>query len=166
MDTVLVTGGAGYIGSHAVLALLDQGRPVVVLDDLSTGNRNVVPAGVPFVVGDVGNTGLVGHILRTHAIGTVMHFAGSIIVPESVADPLKYYGNNTVASHTLIQASRAAGVERFIFSSTAAVYGNPPTTMVTEETPPAPLSPYGWSKLMVERMLADISAAHPGFRHI
>ncbi|MFV3131427.1 UDP-glucose 4-epimerase GalE [Niveispirillum sp. KHB5.9] len=166
METVLVTGGAGYIGSHVVLALRAAGRPVVVLDDLSTGSRASVPADVPLVVGDAGDAGLVDRVLRAQAVGTVMHFAGSVIVPESVGDPLKYYRNNTLASHALIGASLAAGVRRFVFSSTAAVYGNPPTPMVTEETPTAPLSPYGWSKLMVERMLSDLSAAHPDFHHV
>lgn len=166
MKTVLVTGGAGYIGSHVVLALRDAGRSVVVLDDLSTGNRHSVPADVPLIVGDAGDAGLVDMVLRTEAVGTVMHFAGSIIVPESVADPLKYYRNNTLVSHALIAASLAAGVRRFIFSSTAAIYGNPPAPLVTEEMPAAPASPYGWSKLMVERMLADLSAAHPDFHHV
>lgn len=165
MDTVLVTGGAGYIGSHAVLALLEAGRPVVVLDDLSTGDRALVPDGVPLVVGDVADAGLVADSLRAHRVGTVMHFAGSIIVPESVADPLKYYRNNTAASRTLIETCLATGVGRFIFSSTAAVYGDPPTRVVTEETPLCPVSPYGWSKLMVERMLADVEAACPAFRY-
>ncbi len=166
METVLVTGGAGYIGSHVVLALRDAGRPVVVLDDLSTGHGPGVPADVPLIVGDAGDAALLDRVLRTEAVGTVMHFAGSIIVPESVADPLKYYRNNTLVSHALIAASLAAGVRRFIFSSTAAIYGNPPAPLVTEDMPAAPASPYGWSKLMVERMLADLSAAHPDFRHV
>lgn len=165
MDTVLVTGGAGYIGSHAVLALRSSGRAVVVLDDLSTGDRGLVPADVPLIVGDVADAERVGSLLRDHRIGTVMHFAGSIIVPESVADPLKYYRNNTAASRNLIEACVTAGVGRFIFSSTAAVYGNPPTRMVTEQTPTAPVSPYGWSKLMTEQMLADVAAAYPAFRY-
>lgn len=166
MDTVLVTGGAGYIGSHAVLALRAAGRAVVVLDDLSTGDRGLVPADVPLIVGDVADAARTGTLLRDHQVGTVMHFAGSIIVPESVADPLKYYRNNTAASRNLIEACVTAGVGRFIFSSTAAVYGNPPTRMVTEQTPTAPVSPYGWSKLMTEQMLADVAAAHPSFRSI
>lgn len=166
MDTVLVTGGAGYIGSHAVLALRAAGRAVVVLDDLSTGDRGLVPANVPLIVGDVADAERVGSLLRDHRVGTVMHFAGSIIVPESVADPLKYYRNNTAASRSLIEACVTAGVGRFIFSSTAAVYGNPPTRMVTEQTPTAPVSPYGWSKLMTEQMLADVAAAYPSFRSI
>lgn len=166
MDTVLVTGGAGYIGSHAVLALRAAGRSVVVLDDLSTGDRNLIPADVPLIVGDVADGAQTAILLRDHHIGTVMHFAGSIIVPESVADPLKYYRNNTAASRSLIETCIKAGVGRFIFSSTAAVYGNPPTRMVTEQTPVAPVSPYGSSKLMTEQMLADVAAAYPAFRYI
>lgn len=166
MDTVLVTGGAGYIGSHAVLALLAAGRAVVVLDDLSTGDQGLVPVDVPLIVGDVADAERTAALLRDHSVGTVMHFAGSIIVPESMADPLKYYRNNSAASRSLIEACVRAGVGRFIFSSTAAVYGNPPTRMVTEQTPTAPVSPYGWSKLMTEQMLADVAAAHPAFRYI
>jgi UDP-glucose 4-epimerase len=166
MDTVLVTGGAGYIGSHAVLALRAAGRAVVVLDDLSTGDRGLVPSDVSLIVGDVADADGVGTLLRDHHVGTVMHFAGSVIVPESVADPLKYYRNNTAVSRSLIEACVTAGVGRFIFSSTAAVYGNPPTRMVTEQTPTAPVSPYGWSKRMTEQMLADVAAAHPSFRYI
>lgn len=166
MHAVLVTGGAGYIGSHTVLALADAGRPVIVLDNLSKGDRALVPGDVPFIRGDVGDPDLLALLFRDHAIGTVMHFAGSIVVPESVADPLTYYRNNTSASRTLIEACVQAGVGRFIFSSTAAVYGNPPTPVVTEATPALPVSPYGWSKLMVERMLADVTAAHPGFHHV
>jgi UDP-glucose 4-epimerase len=166
MDTVLVTGGAGYIGSHVVLALRSAGRAVVVLDDLSTGDKGVVPADVPLIVGDVADAALTGALLRDHGIGTVMHFAGSINVPESVADPLKYYRNNTVASQSLIGACIRADVGRFIFSSTAAVYGNPPARVVTEQTPTAPVSPYGRSKLMTEQMLGDVAVARPGFRYI
>lgn len=166
MNTVLVTGGAGYIGSHAVLALLAAGRAVVVLDDLSTGDRDLVPAEVPLIVGDIADADQTAALLRDHHIGTVMHFAGSIIVPESVADPLKYYRNNTAASRSLVEACIKARVGRFIFSSTAAVYGNPPTRRVTEQTPVAPVSPYGWSKLMTEQMLADVAVAYPAFRYI
>ena len=166
MGAVLVTGGAGYIGSHAVLALMEGGRQVVVLDDLSTGDRNLLPAGVLLVAGNVADLPLVSDVLRTYQVGTVMHFAGSIIVPESVTDPLKYYRNNTAASRNLIEACLAAGVGRFVFSSTAAVYGNPPTPVVTEQTATLPVSPYGWSKLMVEQMLADVSAANGHFRHV
>lgn len=166
MDTVLVTGGAGYIGSHAVLALRAAGRAAVVLDDLSTGDRKLVPADVPLIVGDIADGEQTASLLHDYHIGTVMHFAGSIIVPESVADPLKYYRNNTAASRSLIETCIKAGVGHFIFSSTAAIYGNPPTRIVTEQTPTAPVSPYGWSKLMTEQMLADVAAAHPAFRYI
>ncbi|SMH41347.1 UDP-galactose 4-epimerase [Azospirillum lipoferum] len=164
-DTVLVTGGAGYIGSHVVLALLDAGRRPVVLDDLSTGRRSMVPAGVPFVEGSVGDAGLVADTLGCHGIGTVMHFAGSIVVPESVERPLDYYRNNTVNSHALIVACLKAGVERFIFSSTAAVYGMPDRLPIDEETATAPINPYGASKLMTEWMLRDAAAAH-GLRYV
>jgi len=158
--TVLVTGGAGYIGSHAVLALRDAGRPVVVLDDLSTGRRAAVPDGVPFVTGDAGDPGLVDRVLRDHAVGAVMHFAGSIVVPESVERPLDYYRNNTLTSHALIDACARAGVDRFIFSSTAAVYGMPDRLPIDEDTATRPINPYGSSKLMTEWMLRDAAAAH------
>ncbi len=158
--TVLVTGGAGYIGSHAVLALRDAGRPVVVLDDLSTGRRAAVPDGVPFVAGDAGDPALVGRLLRDHAVGAVMHFAGSIVVPDSVERPLDYYRNNTLTSHALIVACVQAGVERFIFSSTAAVYGMPDRLPIDEDTALRPINPYGSSKLMTEWMLRDAAAAH------
>ena len=162
--TVLVTGGAGYIGSHAVLALTDAGWPVVVLDDLSTGFRWAVPDGVPLVEGDVGDRATLDRLLADHDVGAAMHFAGSIIVPESVADPLKYYGNNTAASRTLIAALVAAGVRHLVFSSTAATYGTPARSPVAEGDPTAPINPYGRSKLMTEWMLADTAAAHP-FNH-
>lgn len=158
---VLVTGGAGYIGSHAVLALLDAGWPVTVLDDLSTGFRDAVDPRAAFVQGDVGDLDLVRITLKHHRIGAVMHFAGSIIVPESVADPLKYYGNNTANSRTLIAAAVAEKVPHFIFSSTAAVYGVPSNEPVDEQWPTRPANPYGASKLMTELMLADVAAAHP-----
>jgi UDP-glucose 4-epimerase len=166
MDAVLVTGGAGYIGSHAVLALRAAGRPVVVLDNLSTGNKRLTLDDVPLRIGDIADMSGTIALLRDCRIGAVMHFAGSIIVPESVSDPLKYYRNNTIGSANLIEACIQAGVERFIFSSSAAVYGNPPATMVTEQTPASPVSPYGWSKLMTERMLADVAAARSSFRYI
>ena len=159
--TVLVTGGAGYIGSHAVLALADAGWPVVVLDDLSTGFRWAVPDGVAFVEGEVGDRAVLDAVLAEHAVGAAMHFAGSIIVPESVADPLKYYGNNTAASRTLIDACVGAGVRHMVFSSTAATYGTPPRSPVAEGDPTVPINPYGRSKLMTEWMLADTAAAHP-----
>lgn len=159
-ETVLVTGGAGYIGSHAVLAFLESGYAVVVIDDLSTGRRSAVADDVPFVQGDVGDSQLVDTILGEHKISAVAHFAGSIIVPESVSDPLKYYGNNTCVSHTLIQACVARSVKQFIFSSTAAVYGMPETVPVSEDSPLAPINPYGTSKLMTEWVLRDTAQAH------
>jgi UDP-glucose 4-epimerase len=159
--TVLVTGGAGYIGSHAVLALLDAGWPVVVLDNLSTGFRHAIDPRAAFVEGDVGDQALTRSTLARHGVGAIMHFAGSIIVPESVADPLKYYGNNTANSRVLIESAVAEGVAQFIFSSTAAVYGIPSDRPVTEDWPTRPANPYGTSKLMVEMMLADTAAAHP-----
>ncbi|MFN3943323.1 MAG: UDP-glucose 4-epimerase GalE [Allosphingosinicella sp.] len=158
---VLVTGGAGYIGSHAVLALLDAGWPVVVIDNLTTGFRWAVPDAAAFVEGDVGDQALVGRLIAEHGIGAIMHFAGSIVVPESVAKPLEYYENNTVKSRALIAAAVAGGVRHFIFSSTAATYGIPERVPVAEEAPTVPINPYGWSKLMTERMLADAAAAHP-----
>ncbi|HVL73305.1 MAG TPA: UDP-glucose 4-epimerase GalE [Beijerinckiaceae bacterium] len=157
---VLVTGGAGYIGSHMVLALLDSGEEVVVLDDLSTGFDWVLPPEVILVRGDVGDPELVGRVLRERSIEAVAHFAAKIVVPDSVADPLGYYLANTVKSRALIEATVKAGVRRFIFSSTAAVYGEPRRIPVPEDEPPAPVSPYGRSKLMTEWMLADAAAAH------
>ena len=158
---VLVTGGAGYIGSHAVLALRDAGRRVAVIDNLSTGFRFAVPSDVPFYQGDIQDQELLAGIFAEERIGAVMHFAGSIVVPESVEKPLFYYHNNTVKSRALIEAAVDAGVRHFIFSSTAAAYGVPEVSPVTEDTPRAPINPYGWSKLMTEQMLADTSAAHP-----
>lgn len=162
---VLVTGGAGYIGSHAVLALRDAGWPVAVIDNLSTGFRFAVPDDVPLYAGDIEDTGLLERIFREQAIGNnrgaIMHFAGSIVVPESVTDPLKYYHNNTAKSRTLIEAALKAGVPHFIFSSTAATYGMPDVAAVSEATAQVPINPYGWSKLMTEQMLGDASAAHP-----
>jgi UDP-glucose 4-epimerase len=158
---VLVTGGAGYIGSHAVLALKDAGWPVAVIDDLSNGTRAVVPDDVPFFEGNIADRDLVGRILRDQQIGAIVHFAGSIVVPESVEQPLKYYANNTLASHALIGATVEAGVKHILFSSTAAVYGEPTRIPIDEEDPTAPINPYGASKLMTERMLEDASAAHP-----
>jgi len=158
---VLVTGGAGYIGSHAVLALLDAGWPVVVLDNLVTGFRWAVDPRARFVEGDVGDAALVKGLLAEAGIGAIMHFAGSIIVPESVENPLKYYGNNTANSRTLIEAAVATGVKHFIFSSTAATYGIPEASPINESTPTRPINPYGMSKLMTEIMLKDTAAAHP-----
>src|SRR5262245_43323890 len=161
---VLVTGGAGYIGSHAVLALKDAGWPVVVIDDLSNGTRDVVPEDVPFVEGSIADRGLVDEVLAKHGIGAIMHFAGSIVVPESVEQPLKYYANNVLASHALVSAAVAAGVQHILFSSTAAVYGAPERVPIEEDDPTLPINPYGASKLMTERMLADAAAAY-GFNY-
>src|SRR4051812_11921546 len=158
---VLVTGGAGYIGSHAVLALLDGGWPVVVIDNLSTGFRWAVPEEAAFVEGDIADQPLVRRLIAEHGIGAIIHFAGSIIVPESVEKPLEYYENNTVKSRSLIESAVEGGVRHFIFSSTAATYGIPERVPIDEETRTQPINPYGWSKLMTERMLIDAAAAHP-----
>jgi len=158
---VLVTGGAGYIGSHAVLALLDAGWPVVVIDNLVTGFRWAIPEAASFVEGDVGDEALVGRTIAEQGIGAILHFAGSVVVPESVTDPLKYYRNNTGNSRALLSAAVAGGVGHFIFSSTAATYGLPETVPVSEDMPKQPINPYGMSKLMTEAMLADVAAAHP-----
>ena len=157
---ILVTGGAGYIGSHAALALIDAGWPVAVIDDLSNGSREAVPGDIPFYEGNIADRALVERIFHEQQIQAIMHFAGSIVVSESVENPLKYYANNTLASHALISAAVAAGVKHILFSSTAAVYGVPETVPIDEEDPKAPINPYGASKLMTERMLADASAAH------
>ena len=159
--TVLVTGGAGYIGSHAVLALLDAGWPVVVIDNLVTGFEWAVPEGAVFAKGDIADAPLVARLIEEHRIGAIMHFAGSIIVPESVEKPLKYYENNTAKSRSLIESAVNGGVRYFIFSSTAATYGIPDEVPIRESARTEPINPYGWSKLMTERMLADVSAAHP-----
>jgi UDP-glucose 4-epimerase len=166
MTSVLVTGGAGYIGSHAVLALVDAGLTAVVIDNLVTGVRSAVPEGVAFHEGDVADKALVGRILAEHDVGAVMHFAGSISVGESVRDPAKYYRNNVVGSLALIEACLGGGVERFIFSSSAAVYGVPAQLPVREDAPTQPINPYGASKLMTERMLFDVAAARPDFRPV
>ena len=157
---VLVTGGAGYIGSHMVLALTDAGQDVVVLDNLSTGFTWAIAPQAMLVEGDIGDEALVGKIITEHKIDAVVHFAGSIVVPDSVADPLGYYLNNTVKSRALMAAVVKAGVHKFIFSSTAAVYGNPETQPVFESAKPAPISPYGTSKLMTELMLQDSHFAY------
>jgi len=157
--TVLVTGGAGYIGSHAVLALKDAGWPVVIVDDLSTGSRKALPADVPFYEGNITDRELIARIIRDEGIGAIMHFAGSIVVPESVEQPLKYYANNTLASHSLITSAIENGVKHILFSSTAAVYGAPEKVPVAEDDAKEPINPYGASKLMTERMLSDASAA-------
>jgi UDP-glucose 4-epimerase len=158
---VLVTGGAGYIGSHAVLALLDSGRKVTVIDNLTTGFRWAVPEEAAFAQGDIGDQELVGRLIAEHEIGAIVHFAGSIVVPESVENPLKYYENNTVKSRSLIESAVKGGVRHFIFSSTAATYGIPERVPVVETSRTQPINPYGWSKLMTERMLADTAFAHP-----
>lgn len=159
-SVVLVTGGAGYIGSHAVLALREAGIGVVVIDDLSTGRRASVPEEVPLIEGDIGDGALVARVLRDHKVSAVMHFAGSIVVPESVIRPLDYYRNNTANTLTLIQAAVAEGVENFIFSSTAAVYGAAAQVPIPEDAPTNPINPYGASKLMSEWMLRDAARAH------
>jgi UDP-glucose 4-epimerase len=156
---VLVTGGAGYIGSHVVLALLERGEAVVVLDNLSTGFRRLVPEQASFVLGDVGDVALLNRLILEHGIDSIMHFAGSVVVPESVANPLAYYFNNTVKSHALIQAALRNDIRNFIFSSSAAVYGTPVSNPVTEDAALRPISPYGSSKMMTETMLADVSRA-------
>lgn len=157
---VLVTGGAGYIGSHAVLALQDAGWPVAVIDNLSTGFRFAVPDGVPFYEGDVADEALLERIFAEQGTQAIMHFAGSIVVPDSVADPLGYYYNNTVKSRTLIAAAVRAGISRFVFSSTATIYGMSDVSPLHEGLPRQPINPYGWSKMMTEQMLADAAAAH------
>jgi UDP-glucose 4-epimerase len=162
---VLVTGGAGYIGSHTVHALVDAGESVVVLDNLSTGFAQALPAPLLPIVGDVGDQRLVSSLIDQYEVEAVIHFAGSTIVPESMKDPLGYYRNNTANSRTLIEAAVKGGVRHFIFSSTAAVYGNPARVPVAEDDPTVPLSPYGWSKLMTEVMLRDTTAAH-GLGHV
>ena len=160
MGSVLITGGAGYIGSHAVYAFLDAGRDVVVLDDLSTGVRANLPAQVPFYEGCVSDRGLVKDIVARHGVEGALHFAGSIVVPESVVNPAKYYRNNTSRGLELIAALIAGGVRRVVFSSTAAVYGAPERVPIAETSPTLPINPYGWSKLFFERQLADLGAAH------
>ncbi|MGJ0237367.1 UDP-glucose 4-epimerase GalE [Novosphingobium fluoreni] len=157
---VLVTGGAGYIGSHAVLALVDRGWPVCVVDNLTTGFRFAIPEGITLYEGDIEDAALLARIFAEQKVGALMHFAGSIIVPESVEDPLKYYHNNTAKTRALIAAAIEAGVGHFIFSSTAATYGIPEVSPVTEDSPKLPINPYGMSKLMTEFMLADTARAH------
>lgn len=158
--SILVTGGAGYIGSHMVHELADAGEAVAVLDNLSTGFDWAVAKTVPLIVGETDNQNLVAQIIREHNIDSIIHFAGSLVVPDSVKDPLRYYKNNTVNSRALIETAVKNGVRQFVFSSTCAVYGNPAQVPVTEDTPPAPISPYGWSKLMTEIMLRDAGTAH------
>lgn len=158
--TVLVTGGAGYIGSHAVLALLDAGHRPVVIDNLVTGFRWAVPEGVAFYEGDIADSELVARIIKNEGIVAAMHFAGSVVVPESVENPLKYYHNNTAKTRALIDSIISNGVKHMIFSSTAATYGIPESSPVREDMPTLPINPYGTSKLMTEMMLRDVAAAH------
>ena len=162
---VLVTGGAGYVGGHMTLGLLDAGHRPVVIDNLSTGFAWAVPEGVPLIVGDFGDSDLVARILREHEIEAIAHFAARIVVPDSVRDPLGYYLNNTAKARNLIETAIAGGVRQFIFSSTAAVYGETSSEPGSEDTPLDPISPYGRSKLMVEWMLQDASRAHD-FRYV
>jgi UDP-glucose 4-epimerase len=158
--TILVTGGGGYIGSHMVHTLADAGEAVVVVDNLSTGFRSALPKSVPLFVADVGDETVIEELIKTHGVTEIIHFAASIVVPESVADPLGYYRNNTMNSRALLAVAVRTGVQRFIFSSTAAVYGNPDRTPVAEADVLKPMSPYGTSKLMTEMMLKDVGVAH------
>ncbi|MET3908940.1 UDP-glucose 4-epimerase [Bradyrhizobium sp. S3.3.6] len=158
--TVLVTGGAGYIGSHTVLALAEAGEDVVVIDDLSTGFSAYLPEGVPLFIGDAGDENLLEGVIAQHNIESIIHFAGSVVVPESMRDPLGYYRNNFMTARNLLNVAVKRGISRFIFSSTAAVYGNPDQVPVPEHAPTRPLSPYGSSKLMTEIMLHDVAAAY------
>jgi len=164
MSTILVTGGAGYIGSHVARQLVERGERIVVLDNLSTGFPEAV-LGAPLVVGDVGDRALVDRVLAENSIDTVMHFAAHTVVPESVSDPLKYYGNNTCATRSLLASCASAGVSHFVFSSTAAVYGMPESGIADENTATVPINPYGSSKLMSEMMLRDLCAA-TSMRHV
>src|SRR6201987_331568 len=158
--TVLVTGGAGYIGSHTVRSLVEANESVVVIDNLSTGFSAFVPEGVPLFIGDASDENLVEGVIAAHEVESIVHFAGSVVVPESMRDPLAYYRNNTMTTRSLLNAAVKCGVSRFIFSSTAAVYGNPDQVPVPENAPTRPLSPYGSSKLMTEIMLHDVASAH------
>src|SRR5690242_8851811 len=158
--TVLVTGGAGYTGSHMVHALVEAGESTVVLDNLSTGFSAFLPEGVPLFIGDAGDENLVEGVIAQHGVESIIHFAGSVVVPDSMRDPLAYYRNNTMTTRSLLNAAVKGGVNRFIFSSTAAVYGNPDQVPVPEHAPTRPMSPYGSSKLMTELMLHDVAAAH------
>src|SRR6201982_497043 len=163
--TMLVTGGGGYIGSHTGRALHEANENVVVIDNLSTGFSAFIPEGVPLFIGDAGDENLVEGVIAQHRVESIIHFAGSIVVPESIRDPLLYYRNNTMTTQSLLNAAVKCGVNRFIFSSTAAVYGNPERMPVTEDAPTRPLSPYGSSKLMAEIMLHDVASAH-GLKYV
>lgn len=158
--TVLVTGGAGYIGSHMVLALAEAGESIVVIDNLSTGFSAFLPEGVPLFIGDAGDENLVEGVIEQHNVESIVHFAGSVVVPDSMRDPLGYYRNNTFTTRNLLNAAVKRGINRFVFSSTAAVYGNPDQVPVPETAPTRPLSPYGFSKLMSEIMLHDVATAY------
>ena len=158
---VMVTGGAGYIGSHAVLALLDSGHDVVVIDNLVTGFDWAVDPRATLVQANIEDDATVRAAIREHRVRAIMHFAGSVVVPESVSDPLKYYRNNTAATRALLESAVVEGVPHFIFSSTAATYGTPAKVPVQENDPTVPINPYGMSKLMTEAMLRDVAAAHP-----
>ena len=162
---ILITGGAGYIGSHMVYELADRGEQPVVIDDFSSGFKWAIPSGVPVFVEDIGDQRRVAPLIAKYGISEIIHFAASVAVPESVAEPLRYYHNNTANSRSLFEIAIRSGVQRFIFSSTAAVYGNPPANPVTEKTPVAPVSPYGSSKFMAETMLRDAARAH-GLRYV
>ena len=159
--TVLVTGGAGYIGSHTVHELVDAGERVLVLDNLSTGFAGALPAPLLPIVGDTGDQALVAALIDSHEVDAIIHFAASTVVPDSMRDPLGYYRNNTVNSRALIETAIQCGVRHFIFSSTAATYGTPVKVPIEETDPTAPINPYGMSKLMSEAMLRDVAAAHP-----
>jgi UDP-glucose 4-epimerase len=158
--TVLVTGGAGYIGSHMVQALAEAGESVVVIDNLSTGFSAFLPEGVPLFIGDAADENLVERVISAHGVESIIHFAGSVVVPDSMRDPLAYYRNNTMTTRSLLNVAVKCGINRFIFSSTAAVYGNPDQMPVPENAPTRPLSPYGSSKLMTEIMLHDVASVH------
>ncbi|NID14855.1 UDP-glucose 4-epimerase GalE [Luteibacter yeojuensis] len=164
MNSVLVTGGAGYIGSHTVQQLVERGDRVVVIDNLSTGFREAV-RGASFVEGNVGDIELVSRVLEAHRVDAVLHFAAHTVVPESVSDPLKYYGNNTGNTRNLLACCARAGIDKFIFSSTAAVYGSTEAGVADEDTPTRPINPYGTSKLMSETMLRDWCATG-AMRHV
>jgi UDP-glucose 4-epimerase len=163
--TILVTGGAGYIGSHMVHELVDAGESIVVLDNLSTGFRFLIPSAVPFVAGSTGDRELMAKTIQRYGVNAIIHFAASIVVPDSVRDPLSYYRNNTMNTCALLEVATEAGVKQFIFSSTAAVYGNPEHVPIREDAATAPISPYGTSKLMSEIMLHDAGRAY-GLRFV